>query len=142
MEIVYYPNPILRQKSVLIEKNQIKDIKQLVKHMYKTMKDKRGIGLSAVQVGIPIQLFLCQERFFINPLIISFGNRIIYNDEGCLSVPGKKIKVGRPDEILLEYTNRKWIRKREKIKGLDAIICQHEIDHLNGKLILDYDKEN
>lgn len=141
VKLVYYPNPILRMESRLIQKSELNDIKKLVKKMYKIMKDNHGIGLSAIQVGIPIQLFLCEEKFFINPLIISKSNDIIEKVEGCLSIPGKNISVPRSEEIVIEYVDRKWVQKRKKLKGLEAIVCQHEIDHLNGKLIIDYEMD-
>tara|TARA_Y100001935_G_C17271712_1_gene492308 strand:+ start:422 stop:946 length:525 start_codon:yes stop_codon:yes gene_type:complete len=144
--IVIEPDPILRKKSELIEK--VDDgIKKLLDDMLETMYDAPGIGLAAVQVGILKRIIVIdvskaeEEKkplFFINPEITFKSERTSSYEEGCLSLPGYFAEIERPAECHLNFIDYNGKKKNLKASGLLATCIQHEIDHLNGILFIDY----
>ncbi|WGH24565.1 MAG: peptide deformylase [Candidatus Shikimatogenerans bostrichidophilus] len=138
--ILLYKNNrnILRRKSINIKKKL--NILELINNMFDTMYNYNGIGLSAPQIGININLFIISinKMVIINPIIIKFGKKKYYKKEGCLSLPNYYVNVLRYKSILIEFYNEKWEKKKIKIKNLSSRIFQHEYDHLKGKLIIDY----
>lgn len=119
-----------------------KPIMTLIVDMIRTMKANGGCGLAAPQIGIAKALVIAtiQDKYhiaFINPRITWRSEEVEKMEEGCLSCT-ERVVVERAKEIEVSYTSFQGILKLEKFKGIDARILQHEIDHLNGKLIVDY----
>lgn len=139
--IVTYDDDRLRIKSETV--NDInKDIKQLVKDMYQMMYMNNGIGLSAVQIGVHLRIFVTDVPKFgkytmINPEIVNFSDKSSTYEEGCLSIPGIQTEVERPAEISIRYTDLKGKEKTIDASGLLSTCFQHEYDHLRGKLFID-----
>ncbi|HBO16928.1 MAG: Peptide deformylase [Candidatus Moranbacteria bacterium GW2011_GWE2_35_2-] len=141
MEILHEPNPILRKKAKKIKNPLDKEIQELIPQMIETMRAAKGLGLAAPQIGKSIRLCVIEESgilyVLINPQIKSTSMEKIITEEGCLSVPGKWIPIERSDEIKVRYLNEKGEKCKIKARGLLARAFQHEIDHLNGILIID-----
>ena len=143
LEVVNYGNPILRKRC-----KQVTDFSRLsdfIDDMFDTMYEEEGIGLAANQVGVDLNLFIIDishtddneyPRIFINGEITSTQGKSIFS-EGCLSIPEVALEVTRPEVISFKYQdiNEKW--HEEEFDGLLARAIQHEIDHLNGVLIID-----
>ena len=143
--IIIEPDPILRKKSDAIEKVD-DELRKLMDEMLETMYEAPGIGLAAVQIGILKRLIVIdiskEEKknpiFLINPEIITKSkNKSVY-EEGCLSLPGQFAEIERPAECLIKYLDYQGKQKKLKATGLMATCVQHEIDHLNGVLFIDY----
>ncbi len=145
------PDPVLRQISKPVETFD-RELKTLVADMFETMYEAPGIGLAAVQVGVPIRLLVIdlQEpkeeggepvrdpKVFINPEILWHSDSEVPYTEGCLSVPEQYAEVMRPDRIKAKWQNEKGETFEEEIEGLLAVCLQHEMDHLNGVLFIDH----
>jgi len=145
-EIVIEPNPILRKKSENLEKVD-DELRGLLDDMLETMYSAPGIGLAAVQVGILKRLIvidIAKEKekknplFLINPEIISKSKTTTIYEEGCLSLPGHYAEIERPAECHIKYIDYNGKEKEIKASGLLSTCIQHEIDHLNGILFIDY----
>jgi peptide deformylase len=144
LEILKYPHPILKKRSQAV--GQIdEEVKKLIQDMKETMYGASGVGLAACQVGILRRVIVLdispmdpQQSFFalINPEIISEGGEIDH-EEGCLSVPNCLEKVKRKEKVCVKGLSPKGIEIEIKADGILAIALQHEIDHINGVLILD-----
>ena len=144
--ILTEPDPFLRQKSKRVEKVD-NSIRSLMDDMLETMYEAPGIGLAAIQIGFPkrvIVIDLSREgeeknpMFFVNPEIISNSNNEATYEEGCLSVPNQFAEINRPDRCqvkFLDYNGKQQILNAE---GLLATCIQHEMDHLEGILFIDY----
>ena len=144
--IVIEPDPILRKKSATLEKVD-DELRILLDDMLETMYAAPGIGLAAVQVGILKRLIVIdiskdKEKknplFLVNPQIISQSDNKSTYEEGCLSLPGHFAEIERPAECLIKFIDYNGKEKELKAKGLLATCIQHEIDHLNGILFIDY----
>ena len=147
MEILLVPNELLRQKAKRLINITSEDIK-IANQMMEVMLRAPGVGLAANQIGILKQIvtinFEDKENnkkanyILFNPSIIKYSEETTVMEEGCLSLPEQYADVERPKEIILEYMdeNEKIIKK--EIDGFEARILQHEIDHLSGKLFVDY----
>ena len=145
-QILTEPNKILRQKSLLVD--EVNDeIRKLMDDMLETMYAAPGIGLAAIQVGIPkrvIVLDIAQKEgkkspmYFINPEIIQKSDKNTTYEEGCLSVPGQFAEIDRPDQCLVKYLDYYGEKKEINAKGMLATCIQHEMDHLEGILFIDY----
>jgi len=145
-QILTEPNTILRQVSTQVE-HVGDDEKQLMNDMLETMYAANGIGLAAVQIGIPkriIVIDISKEKnektpmYFVNPIIINKNNDMSTYEEGCLSVPNQFAEVNRPNKCEVEYLDYNGDKKILKAEGLLATCIQHEIDHLEGILFIDY----
>ena len=145
-QILTEPNEILRQKSLPVE-NVDKDIQILMDDMLATMHAATGIGLAAIQVGIlkrVIVLDIKQKEgqknpiYLVNPEIIEKSKNNITYEEGCLSVPGQFAEIDRPDKCHVKYLDYYGEKKEIKAEGMLATCIQHEIDHLEGILFIDY----
>ena len=146
-KILFVPHPTLRQKAEPIKKITIKDL-DIAKRMTDLMLNAPGVGLAANQVGVLRQIITVnildgekqKEKIYslFNPNIIFYSKKKILMEEGCLSLPKQYAEIERPDEIEVEYFNDKNEKVLEKKKGFEARVLQHEIDHLNGKLFVDY----
>ena len=145
-KIVIEPDPILREKSATLEKVD-DELRKLLNDMLETMYAAPGIGLAAVQVGILKRLIVIdiskdKEKknplFLINPEIISKSKKTSIYEEGCLSLPGHFAEIERPAECQIKFINYDGKEKELKVDGLLATCIQHEVDHLNGILFVDY----
>ncbi len=157
-QITTWPNPILRKKSKTVRVFD-RQLKNLAESMIKIMKESSGIGLAAVQIGDARRVFVAQNdhqavksqeprheiynqkvslMVVVNPKIISKSKNFLTLEEGCLSIPGQAVDVTRSRSILIQGFSLKGYPIKLKLAGLAARIVQHELDHLNGKLIIDY----
>ncbi|MEL7302339.1 MAG: peptide deformylase [Pseudomonadota bacterium] len=169
LPIVTVPDPLLRETSAPVERVD-DDVRRLLDDMLETMYDAPGIGLAAIQVGVPRRIVVvdCAGRdaeeadaaetqgdsqtdgaaasddiprkplFLINPEIVSYGTGKRVYEEGCLSLPDVLVDVERPSTAVLKYIDRDGEAQEQEIDGLLATVVQHEVDHLDGKLIIDF----
>jgi peptide deformylase len=144
LEILKYPHPVLRKRSEAVSQIN-KEVEKLIEDMRETMYEAGGIGLAACQVGVPQRVIVLdvspmdpQHSFFalINPEIISEEGEIDH-EEGCLSVPDCLEKVKRKEKVCVRGLSPEGMRMEIKGEGILAIAIQHELDHINGILILD-----
>ena len=145
-KILTEPNPILRQKSQPVDK--VDDLtRKLMDDMLETMYLAPGIGLAAIQIGVPKRIIVLdiskdpekkEPMYFVNPVIVSTSKNNITYEEGCLSVPGQFAVIDRPDKCHVKYLDYNGNYKEFKSEGLLATCIQHEIDHLEGILFIDY----
>ena len=144
-KIIIEPDPILRKKCEPLE-NVDDDVRKLMNDMLETMYKAPGIGLAAIQVGILKRIVVIdvskEEKksplFLVNPEIIYKSKNTAVYEEGCLSLPGQFAEIERPAECHIEYIDYDGKEKKLETKGLLATCIQHEIDHLNGILFIDY----
>lgn len=134
-------NPILRKKTTKV-KSVTKDIKKLIDDMLRTMTRADGAGIAAPQVGrnerLCIALIGGKAEVLVNPEITFFSKDTLVAEEGCLSLPGIWIDVPRSKDIIVSFTNARGQNEERKLSEWDARVVQHEVDHLEGKLIVDY----
>ena len=145
-EILTEPNAMLREKSLNVDIVD-KDLQNLMDDMLDTMYAAPGIGLAAIQIGIPKRVIILDidqkegkknPMFFVNPEIIEKSeNRSTY-EEGCLSVPGQFAEITRPEKCFVKYLDYYGQKKEIKAEGMLATCIQHEMDHLEGILFIDY----
>ncbi|MCQ9208395.1 MAG: peptide deformylase [Omnitrophica bacterium] len=140
LEIKQYSNQVLRKKSHRVKKITERELR-IFENMLSTMHHASGIGLAAPQIGINEDLFVIDigegPIKLANPEIVKIKGKDV-REEGCLSVPDILVKVARPYEIIVKGINEQGKDVEIKAKGLLARVILHEIDHLNGKLIVDY----
>ncbi len=145
-KIIIEPDPILRKKCEPLDSIN-NNVKKLMDDMLETMYNAPGIGLAAVQVGILKRLIVIDVSkdnekknplFLINPKIIDKSEKKSVYEEGCLSLPGQFAEVERPSECTVEYIDYSGKKKKIKAEGLLSTCVQHEIDHLDGILFIDY----
>jgi peptide deformylase len=145
-EILTVPHPMLKQVS---EPVQVVDdeLRTLMDDMLETMYEAPGIGLAAIQIGVPKRVIVMdlarqdepkQPRFFVNPEILWRSEETAPYEEGCLSVPEIYDEVERPAQVKLRYLNYKGEQVEEDADGLFAVCIQHEMDHLDGVLFIDH----
>jgi len=144
--LIILPDPVLRQVSKPIERVDA-DLQRLVDDMLETMYDAPGIGLAAIQVGVPRRMLVIdlskegeekQPLVFINPEIVSSSDERSVYEEGCLSIPDYYAEVERPAKVTAKYLDREGREQSVEADGLLATCLQHEIDHLNGVLFIDH----
>tara|TARA_B100000945_G_C19975938_1_gene409823 strand:+ start:34 stop:558 length:525 start_codon:yes stop_codon:yes gene_type:complete len=144
--ILTVPDPMLRQKSIPVEKIDT-NIKNLMNDMLETMYDAPGIGLAAIQIGIAKRVVVMdvskeadkkEPLYFVNPEITWKSSTSTTYEEGCLSIPNQFAKIKRADKCNVKYLDYDGVEKEIKAEGLIATCIQHEIDHLNGILFIDY----
>ncbi len=145
-EIITVPDEILKKVSEPIEKLGINE-KKLINDLFDSMYNSNGIGLAAVQVGILKRVLVVdvsgkdekkQPMALINPVIKNLSNDMSVYEEGCLSIPETFIEIERPKICEVEYIDEKGSKKNLKCDGLLSTCVQHEINHLDGKLIIDH----
>ena len=146
-KLLYVPNPLLRQKAKKINSVGEDEI-NIAKKMKKVMLAAPGVGLAANQIGILKQIvtiyFVNDETKkeiqynLYNPHIISYSKETVIMEEGCLSLPEQFAEIERPKKISFEYLDDKNKLVKKEADGIEARILQHEIDHLSGKLFVDY----
>ena len=145
-KLITVPNEILRKKSEKIEKVG-KNEKNLIKDLFETMYHHKGIGLAAIQVGIPKRIIVLDvlqkdeqknPLCFINPIIKNLSDEKSKYEEGCLSIPNTFIEIERPKKCLVEYIDIDGKKKNMECDNLLSTCIQHEVNHLDGKLIIDF----
>ena len=145
-EIITVPDEILKKVSKPIEKIGVNE-KKLIDNLFDTMYNSNGIGLAAVQIGILKRILVIdvstkdeknQPIVLVNPVIKNLSNEKSIYEEGCLSIPETFIEIERPKMCEVEYIDRKGSKKILKCDGLLSTCIQHEINHLDGKLIIDH----
>jgi peptide deformylase len=156
--IVAYGDPVLRKVAADIEKDKT-DVKKLAADMYETMYAASGVGLAAPQIGISMRMFVVDgtpvyeseeneeereealkdfKKVFINAEILEEDGDEWAYEEGCLSIPGIRADVYRPDIIKIRYFDTDWNEYEEEYEGTAARIIQHEYDHIDGILFTDH----
>ncbi len=146
LPILEFPDPRLRTKAVLIDAAEVTTpaFQELIDNMFQTMYEAPGIGLAASQVDVHKRFMVIDvsegkdtPMVFINPEIVTQQGGQVYQ-EGCLSVPGIFADVTRADSITVRYLDRQGVAQELTTDGLLAVCVQHEMDHLDGKLFIDY----
>ena len=144
LKILIFPDPKLRKVARKIDKFD-KSLEMLSKNMLKTMYEAEGIGLAATQVDIHIRLVVMdlseernEPRVFVNPEYTILDKSPFTYEEGCLSIPGFNEEISRPSKILLKWQDLQGNFHEDKPDGIFTVCAQHEIDHLDGKLFVDY----
>ncbi|MEO0730689.1 MAG: peptide deformylase [Pseudomonadota bacterium] len=148
LPIVTVPDPILRETSEPVERVD-DDTRKLVADMLETMYDAPGLGLAAIQVGVPRRIVVAdvgvkEDRearapiCMINPEIIYRGQSMKSYEEGCLSLPDIHVEIDRPSDIRFRYVDTTGQQQERDASGLLATVVQHEVDHLDGRLIIDF----
>ncbi|WP_321998071.1 peptide deformylase [Draconibacterium orientale] len=149
--VTVYGDPLLRKKAQTIEKDHPK-LDEIIENMWETMYYSDGVGLAAPQVGLSIRLFVIDassgaeeepelegfKKVFINPEIIETKGDEWTMNEGCLSLPEIREDVDRPDEVTIKYLDENFEEHTETYKGFAGRVIQHEYDHLEGILFVDY----
>lgn len=146
--LVIYPNEFLKKKVSAIDNISLDEFNYIKDYMFSVMYKNNGCGLAANQIGLDAQIFVLNvsgkrenvhnEKIFINPKIINYSKIKLSEKEGCLSIPKTLIKIQRPKKVLVEYMTFDGLKQKQTFDGRFARIFQHEWDHLQGKLILDY----
>ncbi len=144
--ILMLPDPMLRQSAAPVER--VDDaLLRLADDMLETMYDAPGIGLAATQVGVPRRMFVMdatrddtpkEPLVLINPEIVALGAEMRLHEEGCLSIPEFYAEVERPASARIRYIDRDGAEQERLFDDLRATVVQHEVDHLNGVLFIDY----
>jgi peptide deformylase len=146
-EIITVPHPLLKQVSAPVEGGVTDELRALMDDMLETMYAAPGIGLAAVQIGVPQRIIVMdiskeedvrEPRHFVNPEILWRSEETVPYEEGCLSVPEIFDQVERPAKVRLRYMNYKGETIEEEAEGLYAVCIQHEMDHLEGVLFIDH----
>jgi peptide deformylase len=147
LAIIKLPDPILRKVSAPVERVD-NELRKLADDMLETMYAAPGVGLAAVQVGVSRRLIVLDTAkgenepprplVLFNPEIIALGSELREHEEGCLSIPGVRIDIERPSSATVRFLDREGKRQELAADGLLATVVQHEIDHLNGRLIIDF----
>jgi peptide deformylase len=149
LDIITLPNRKLRLVSAPVERVD-DDLRRFLDRMLEAMYAAPGIGLAAVQVGLPRRIIVLDvaqredeeaerdPKFLINPEILSVSDDRIVREEGCLSIPDYYAEVERPASVRVRYVDRDGREQEIDAEGVLATCVQHEIDHLNGKLFIDY----
>ena len=145
-KILTIPDPILRKKSTPVTQVN-KDTQSLMDDMLETMYDAPGIGLAAIQIGVPKRVIVMdlskgndekKPLYFVNPEIIWKSKLNSSYEEGCLSIPNQFAKIERPEKCHIKFLDYNGVQKEIKADGLLSTCIQHEMDHLNGVLFIDY----
>ena len=144
--ILTEPNKVLRQVSMSVDKVGDEE-RELMDDMLDTMYDAPGIGLAAIQIGVPKRIIVMdisrdedkkEPRYFVNPIIKKKNDEKVKYEEGCLSVPDQFAEIERPNTCEVEYLDYYGKKQLLKADGLLATCIQHEMDHLEGILFIDY----
>ena len=147
IELVKYPDVFLRSQSHEVKFPLDDKTKRLITWMTRAMYQHHGIGLAAIQVGYQLRMFVMDcsrsqtnDNVYINPVIVKNSEETITDFEGCLSAPGKHGEVKRHIRITLNYKDKEGKDYTKTFYNLEARCIQHEMDHLEGKLCIDYEK--
>jgi peptide deformylase len=153
-DIITLPDPLLRKESTPVERVD-DDLRALMDDMLETMYDAPGLGLAGVQVAVPRRVIVMDVAYrrpeeegdaepdkapicMVNPEILERSDTMRLHEEGCLSIPEFYAEIERPDRVRVRYTDRDGKEQEMVADGVLATVVQHEVDHLNGKLFIDY----
>lgn len=146
LPIITLPDPILRKISTPVETVD-EEVRRLMDDMLETMYAAPGVGLAAIQVGIPKRILVVdvagenetpQPLAMANPEIVRLSDATRVYEEGCLSIPDVRVEIERPASVTVGYVDREGKQRELEADGLLATALQHEINHLDGKLIIDF----
>ena len=151
LPIIEVPDPLLRAQSAPLE-SVGDDVSRLIADMFETMYEAPGIGLAAIQVAVPKRLLVIdlqdpedeggepvkRPHVFINPEIVERSPATKVYNEGCLSIPDQYAEIERPDVVRARWIDEKGKEREGEFDGLMSVCLQHEVDHLNGVLFIDY----
>ncbi|MEZ5843483.1 MAG: peptide deformylase [Hyphomicrobiaceae bacterium] len=147
LDIVTLPDPILRTVSTPVERVD-DDLRRLIDDMFETMYAAPGVGLAGIQVGVARRLLVLdvggdepEEKrpiAMINPQIVRLSDTTRVYEEGCLSIPDVKVEIERPDGVTVRFLDREGRQQELAAEGLLATAIQHEVDHLDGRMIIDF----
>ena len=151
LPIIEVPDPLLRAQSAPLE-SVGDDVTRLIADMFETMYEAPGIGLAAIQVAVPKRLLVIdlqdpeeeggepvkRPHVFINPEIVERSPATKVYNEGCLSIPDQYAEIERPDVVRARWIDEKGKEREGEFDGLMSVCLQHEVDHLNGVLFIDY----
>jgi peptide deformylase len=148
LKIVKYPSRILREKTKKVKDPVEPAIQKLINEMVTTMRETKGLGLAAPQVGKSLRICVIEEHtinqvekpelyILINPKITAYSKEKVKMEEGCLSFPGKFFEIKRPETVKVRYLDENGKSVKIKADGILGRALQHEIDHLDGVLIID-----
>ena len=144
LKILIFPDPKLRKVAKKIDKFD-KSLEMLAQNMLLTMYEAEGIGLAATQIDVHIRLVVMdlseernEPRVFVNPEYTILDKSPFTYEEGCLSIPGFNEEISRPSKILLKWQDLQGNFHEDRPDGIFTVCAQHEIDHLDGKLFVDY----
>jgi peptide deformylase len=146
LPIITLPDPLLRKISDPVERVDDAIVK-LMDDMLETMYAAPGVGLAAVQVGIPRRIVVIdaaeegdppQPIAMANPELVGLGSKTRLHEEGCLSIPDVRVDIERPETVTVRYVDRHGKQQELEANGLLATVIQHELDHLDGQLIIDF----
>lgn len=151
LPIVLYNDPVLREKSTPVEENS-DELQELIEDMFETMYQANGVGLAAPQVGTLLRVFVVDADSitseeedlnfgpltFINPEIVERKGPDVKKEEGCLSIPDVRDEVTRSESVRIRFLDRDFKQQEMEFSGWLSRVVQHEYDHLNGILFLDY----
>ncbi|GIV25830.1 MAG: peptide deformylase [Bacteroidia bacterium] len=147
--IVLYGDPILRRQAQPVRLDD-PELPRLIQDLWDTMYNAEGVGLAAPQIGVSLQVFVVDaaplqpeeeppfKGVFINPRLISEGTACVPHEEGCLSIPGVRERIFRPDSVQVSYYDAEGQFHERTFSGIVARVIQHEHDHLLGRLFVDY----
>ena len=144
--LIILPDPVLRQVSKPVGAID-SDVKKLAQEMFETMYDAPGIGLAAIQIGVPLRMLVIdlakedepkQPQIFVNPEVVERSDERSVYEEGCLSIPDYYAEVERPASVRVRYVDGNGQEQELQADGLLATCLQHEIDHLDGVLFIDH----
>lgn len=137
MNLVDQNDPVLRQPAALV--TDVAEVQDLIRDLYDTLEVSHGVGLAAPQIGVGKQVFVIAidgvKKTFINPVVLSTSDQTTEDIEGCLSLPGLRLKVRRPPQIKAMWTNEQGEQEIADLDGLWSRCWLHEYDHVNGILI-------
>ncbi len=145
--ILTVPHPVLKEVSKPVEGGVTDEHRALMDDMLETMYEAPGVGLAAVQIGVPLRIIVMdispkedvrEPRYFVNPEITWKSEELKSWEEGCLSVPEIYDEVERPDRVKIRYLDYNGKEVEEEADGLFAVCIQHEMDHLEGVVFLDH----
>jgi peptide deformylase len=146
LKIIKYPSTLLRKKTRKIKDFKNPEIAKLVSSMKEAMEESKGIGLAATQVGSDMRVCVIEVNddflAMINPEIKSHSRKKVVAEEGCLSFPGKFLEIERYEKVKVRAMDLSGQKLKIKAEGLLARVIQHEIDHLDGVLMIDRAKVN
>ena len=149
LPIRIYGDPVLRQVCAPVVLGE--DVRKLAADMIETMYDAPGRGLAAPQVGQALRIFAMDAHWkdsgdrvplvVINPVMVERSDVLAENDEGCLSIPDIPVRIARPDRIVMQWTDLDGAAQEAEMTGFEAVVAQHEYDHLDGILNIDHLEE-
>jgi peptide deformylase len=152
LPIVTFNDPVLREKTIPVAQNS-DDLQTLIDDMFETMYNSHGVGLAAPQIGKALRLFVMDadavtgeleneedlgKIVMINPEILELDGEKVRMEEGCLSIPDVRDDIARPEKVKVKFLDRNFEEQTLEATGWVSRVVQHEYDHLEGKLFIDY----